>query len=183
MRKFLLCHGMKNKEFDLLNLKDFKLKFNFKIGKHPGDLGKLKNNINKDKYYRFKGDILINGASEFVFQVDDKDGFIKLNYTPNKVYPPKSCLKPKNSEINGDKELKFYPLCSDDKSELMGITCLMCSILNCNQELFKNVLDTANGDKTFSYDLRYRGNDNTKLKAAIRNWFTESMPEINPIEL
>lgn len=170
----------KNEENDLTKLNNFKLILRFKKHESVKDIEKFFKDINKEKFYRFKCNFIINGASEFLTQIDNATGYLKLNYMPNKIYPPKRCLKPQNSDANGDDMAGiFYPLCQDANPEPTGATCLACSIINCNRELFRRVLVASNGNNFAEIDLKYEGENSETLKEKIEICMKELINDIS----
>jgi len=173
-----------NENTELSNLKDFQLKFYFELYDNISTES-IKNLITEGKLYRFKGDILINGACDFVLKVDNNLKRVILEYTKNKVYPPKRCLKPlnleednneDNNDVGGYNNYKndFVPLCSDEKLNRTKATCLVCSIINCNKLLFRRVMVAANSNNSVSINIKWDDPDAAKLKDTIRIWSEKS---------
>ena len=119
--------------------------------------------------YIIRGNLIYNGASVFLFKEinTNNDNFIELRPVCEMLYPPKQCLKPKNSDSNANAHREFS-LCSLAAEKTMAV-CFVCTYLNCNIELFKEIMRIT-GNCLIKVEIDKNSNTNTNLKAAVEGW-------------
>jgi hypothetical protein len=173
-----------NEELDLARLRHFNLKVLIKLNNRFSSWKDFENSINWDNYFRLLDiegrKLLISGASMFNMMLQDDSEQIIMKFEKHLLYPPKKCLKPLNSDLDDNGKMKFYNLCSDEIKRTKA-TCLMCSILNCNKELFARVLGQKERQGKIKLSLdSYDDRDNMLKDVANNwiNWFEKLYPDI-----
>lgn len=173
-----------NAELDLAKLRHFNLKLVFKLNNRFCNWEDFENGINWDNYFRLieiEGrKLLINGASMFKMQIQDDCRHVTMKYEKHLLYPPKRCLSPLNSDLDDNGKKNFLKLCSDDGKRTKA-TCLMCSILNCNKELFDRVLGHKERANKIKIILDSYDDNDKKLEEEMNrwlDWFGKLYPDI-----
>jgi len=152
------------------------IKFKFKIDTNK-TLDEFKKSIASIKHFRIRREkFLVNGSSEFLLEYDPR-GVIGLNFLTNKYYPPKRCLESGKLQMaDVDADPLYLPICSFYRGKLTIGCCLMCSVLNCNEELFRESIESANSEAIF-IELIF-GHINDELQDAIKAWMLKRFPDI-----
>jgi len=173
-----------NEELDLAKLRHLNLKFYIELNKQFCNWEDFEKSINWDSYFRLLDiegrKLLINGASMFNIKYQNDSEQVIMKFEKHLLYPPKRCLKPLSSDLDDNGKRNFRKLCSND-SKRTKATCLMCSILNCNKELFARVLGRKERADKIKFALDTYDDTDKKLEEEANNWidwFEKLYPDV-----
>jgi hypoxanthine phosphoribosyltransferase len=131
------------------------------------------NQVNKHDDEDFEIKDCVNfriGTSDLALYYNSLENIIEIHYYVIKIYPPKACLT-NNSMFE-------TPLCKDSsKEKITNDLCTLCTILNCNKQFFKILLNK--GDfSNFNIDYLYEDQISEYILAAVNSWFLKHKSEI-----